>query len=95
MGFNPGSPGLCPGPKAGAKPLSHPGIPNQQQLDANSAWTAISASFSALVQKPGEGHSSRKDLASTLGAEVMVLHAWFCLLPVGLFGSWFLVSLRD
>ena len=26
-GFNPGSPGSCPGPKAGAKPLRHPGIP--------------------------------------------------------------------
>ena len=25
--LNPGTPGLCPGPKAGAKPLSHPGIP--------------------------------------------------------------------
>ena len=27
VGFNPGSPGSCPGPKAGAKPLHHPGIP--------------------------------------------------------------------
>ena len=27
MGFDPGSPGSCPGPKAGAKPLRHPGIP--------------------------------------------------------------------
>ena len=27
MGLNPGTPGLRPGPKAGAKPLSHPGIP--------------------------------------------------------------------
>ena len=27
MGFDPGSPGSCPGPKAGAKPLHHPGIP--------------------------------------------------------------------
>ena len=29
MGFNPGSPGSRPGPKAGAKPLRHPGIPQQ------------------------------------------------------------------
>ena len=29
VGFDPGSPGLCPGPKAGAKPLRHPGIPNE------------------------------------------------------------------
>ena len=27
VGFYPGSPGSCPGPKAGAKPLRHPGIP--------------------------------------------------------------------
>ena len=27
MGLDPGTPGLHPGPKAGAKPLSHPGIP--------------------------------------------------------------------
>ena len=27
MGLDPGTPGSCPGPKAGAKPLSHPGIP--------------------------------------------------------------------
>ena len=26
-GVDPGSPGLRPGPKAGAKPLRHPGIP--------------------------------------------------------------------
>ena len=28
MGLNPGTPGSCPGPKAGAQPLSHPGIPD-------------------------------------------------------------------
>ena len=27
VGFNPGSPGSRPGPKAGTKPLRHPGIP--------------------------------------------------------------------
>ena len=27
VGFDPGSPGSCHGPKAGAKPLRHPGIP--------------------------------------------------------------------
>ena len=27
VGFYPVSPGSCPGPKAGAKPLCHPGIP--------------------------------------------------------------------
>ena len=28
VGFDPGSPGSCPGPKAGAKLLCHPGIPH-------------------------------------------------------------------
>ena len=32
MGFDPGSPGSRPGPKAGAKPLRHPGIPHMQIL---------------------------------------------------------------
>ena len=27
VGLDPGTPGSCPGPKAGAKPLSYPGIP--------------------------------------------------------------------
>ena len=27
VGLDPGTPGPHPGPKAGAKPLSHPGIP--------------------------------------------------------------------
>ena len=27
VGLDPGSPGSCPGRKAGAQPLSHPGIP--------------------------------------------------------------------
>ena len=27
VGLDPGTPGLCPGQKAGAKPLSHPEIP--------------------------------------------------------------------
>ena len=26
--LDPGTPGSCPGPKAGIKPLSHPGIPS-------------------------------------------------------------------
>ena len=29
VGFDPGSPGSRPGPKAGAKPLRHPGIPTK------------------------------------------------------------------
>ena len=35
VGFNPGSPGSRPGPKAGAKPLRHPGIPEHTFLIKN------------------------------------------------------------
>ena len=33
VGFDPGSPGSRPGPKAGAKPLRHPAIPKVMNLD--------------------------------------------------------------
>ena len=33
VGFDPGSPGSRPGPKAGAKPLRHPGIPSRMFLN--------------------------------------------------------------
>ena len=33
VGFDPGSPGSSPGPKAGAKPLRHPGIPKNIYFD--------------------------------------------------------------
>ena len=33
VGFDPGSPGSHSGPKAGAKPLRHPGIPWNQQFE--------------------------------------------------------------
>ena len=32
VGLDPGTPGSHPGPKAGAKPLSHPGIPTERGL---------------------------------------------------------------
>ena len=38
-GLNPGSPESCPRPKAGAKPLSHPGIPSITVLKATEKWT--------------------------------------------------------
>ena len=47
MGFDPRSPGSHPGPKAGAKPLRHPGIPSRLFL---SSFTNGIASI--LVGKP-------------------------------------------
>ena len=35
MGFDPGSPGSRPGPKAGAKPLHHPGIQEDYLIKTN------------------------------------------------------------
>ena len=40
VGFDPGSPGSRPGPKAGAKPLRHPGVPQssfKESVNANSS----------------------------------------------------------
>ena len=37
VGFDPGSPGSRPGPKAGTKPLRHPGIPADTFLVADNA----------------------------------------------------------
>ena len=36
VGFDPGSPGSRPGPKAGAKPLRHPGIPRASSYSSPS-----------------------------------------------------------
>ena len=32
VGLHPGTPGSCPWPKAGAKPLCHPGVPFDKYL---------------------------------------------------------------
>ena len=42
VGFNPGSPGSCPGPKAGAKPLRHPGIPCRCVFYWSDQWVQVS-----------------------------------------------------
>ena len=41
VGFDPGSPGSRPGPKAGAKPLRHPGIPSPKLLQVSVKGTII------------------------------------------------------
>ena len=40
VGFDPGSPGSRPGSKAGAKPLRHPGIPQQNLSLLHVPWEA-------------------------------------------------------
>ena len=40
-GLDPGSPGSHPGPKADAKPLSHPGIPLKSSFLNKFLWTRI------------------------------------------------------
>ena len=47
VGLKPGSPGSCPGPKAGAKPLSHPGIP--LSLISKSLWCTITLCYKQVV----------------------------------------------
>ena len=43
VGFDPGSPGSRPGPKTGAKPLRHPGIPHLLIF-------SISPRFSSVIE---------------------------------------------
>ena len=47
MGFDPGSPGSRPGPKAGAKPLSHPEIPRGRLLIMAEIHVQLCKSFQA------------------------------------------------
>ena len=41
VGFDPRSPGSRPGPKAGAKPLRHPGIPRSQPLKTPNFYSKL------------------------------------------------------
>ena len=41
VGFDPGSPGSHPGPKAGAKPLRHPGIPIYYSYNWYELWIKL------------------------------------------------------
>ena len=38
VGLNPRTPGSCPGPKAGTKPLSYPGIPSLTLFLMMNSW---------------------------------------------------------
>uniref|UniRef100_A0A8C0LV64 Methyltransferase HEMK2 n=1 Tax=Canis lupus dingo TaxID=286419 RepID=A0A8C0LV64_CANLU len=49
VGFNPGSPGSRPGPKAGAKPLRHPGIPTPKFYHTWSRCTDINPEAAACT----------------------------------------------
>ena len=56
VGFDPGSPGSRPEPKAGAKPLRHPGIPpvlilNPGPLHPRISWLSPSISLRPLYTK--------------------------------------------
>ena len=50
VGFDPGSPGSRPGPKAGAKPLHHPGIPELKILNTDH-FLGVTRSLMGLADK--------------------------------------------
>ncbi|XP_048960858.1 rho GTPase-activating protein 20-like isoform X4 [Canis lupus dingo] len=59
VGFDPGSPGLHPGPKAGATPLHHPGIPMKSSsvevdTDSESTTSSEGATRTLLIHGPVE-----------------------------------------
>ena len=51
VGFDPGSPGSRPGPKAGAKPLRHPGIPRRIYIVKMSLLSRAIYTFKAIPIK--------------------------------------------
>ena len=58
VGFDPGSPGSRPGPKAGAKPLRHPGIPTSSPFKENGVTSEV------LSQPPQQRGSPHKETIS-------------------------------
>ena len=54
VGFDPGSPGSRPGPKAGAKPLRHPGIPVLDGINIHLVLTTKNI-FTHYQMSPVEG----------------------------------------
>ena len=53
VGFDPGSPGSRPGPKAGAKALRHPGIPLHCS-SIGQGWSTLSQQSQELVARSTE-----------------------------------------
>ena len=50
VGFDPGSPGSRPGPKAGTKLLRHPGIPENRFFGDNHQSSVFSKYLSMFIQ---------------------------------------------
>ena len=55
--LDPRTPGSCPGPKAGAKPLSHPGIPAQQILNKRFVYFIVGGLY---LNKKAEAKQGKK-----------------------------------
>ena len=53
VGFDPGSPGSRPGPKAGAKPLHDPGIPSVGLFNDQFQTTVVKTHFQAIKSEGG------------------------------------------
>ncbi|CAD7689928.1 unnamed protein product [Nyctereutes procyonoides] len=66
VGFDPGSPGSRPGPKAGAKPLCHPGIPEGV---AQTKQTARKSTGGKAARKQLATKAARKSAPSTGGVK--------------------------
>ena len=72
MGLDLGSPWSCPGPKAGAKLLSHPGIPLLQHSDGSSRRHDLS-------HAPGPADLTSVFLLTVyLNSLPLYCHAWQC-----------------
>ncbi|CAD7675681.1 unnamed protein product [Nyctereutes procyonoides] len=69
VGFDPGSPGSHPGPKAGAKPLRHPGIPARDIFNKGYGLGLVKLDVKTKLCS-GCGNLNKQNTDNTLGTEI-------------------------
>ena len=77
VGFDPGSPGSRPGPKAGAKPLRHPGIPVSWTLNWGSSVFLSSEMYPSRDRCFFDGHTRLLVSTSVGGSHSFPAHSAF------------------
>ena len=77
MGLDPRTPGSCPGPKAGAQYLSHPGVLTDQNL-SKPEYTLVMATiqqtpwpFSTVISIQQPGHTQTSSLEALMSTRVL------------------------
>ena len=74
VGLDPRTPGSCPGPKAGAKPLSHPGIP--LKITLKNLYKSWIVSHTKTGHIWAEGHSCLASVLDPVTGKSASGNAW-------------------